>query len=91
MKKFVKLSLYLAFGLLIAVNVFVFVSGMSLSQEINKLEVETKKLKRENMELENKLYQTNSLEFASIFAEDLDFTQKAEPHYLENLGFAKKE
>lgn len=91
MKKIVKLGLYLLFTSLVAVNIFVFVSGMKLSQEINKLELETKKLKQDNMDLENKLYQANSLEFASLFAKDLNFTQKAEPYYLENLGFAKKE
>lgn len=91
MKNYLKLGLYLLFSVLIAANIFIFVSGMKLSQGINKFETETKRLKQENMELENKFYRTNSLEFASIFAKELDLTQKAEPYYLENLGFAKKE
>ncbi len=91
MRKSLKLGLYLIFTALIGINIFVFVSGMNLSQEINRLEAQTKKLKQENMELENKLYESNSLEFAGLFAKELDFSQEAEPYYLDNLGFAKKE
>lgn len=91
MKKFLKLGLYLLFTILICTNIFIFVSSMNLSEDINKLESKTKRLKQENMELENKLYRTNSLESASLYAKELDFTKKASPYYLENLGFAKKE
>ena len=77
------------FAGLIATNAYIFVSSMKLGEKINHFETKTSQLHRENLELKKKLYETNSLQHAASVAAAMNFTQKAEPYYLENLGFAK--
>lgn len=90
MKKTVKLTIWIAFFLLISVNVFIFLSGMKLSKQINYFEKETKRLHQENIDLEKKAYEADSLQYAASVAAQLDFTKKAEPYFLENLRYALK-
>ena len=63
---------------------------MHLSEDINKFELKTKNLKKENMELEANLYRINSLKNTSSMAANLDFTKKANPYFLDNLRVALK-
>lgn len=91
MKNFFKYTSWILLVLLIAANIFTLISGMKLSQEVSYLEKKTKQLRSDNMELEKQLYKTSSLQFAGSVAATLDFTKKAEPYFLENLGFALRE
>lgn len=77
--------------MLIGANIVIFVKSMSLSQQINLFEMETKKLKQENIELEKEAYRINSLQYVSSIAAELGFKKKAEPYFLENLDFALKQ
>ncbi len=79
------------FLVLIGANVFIFLSGMKVSEQINFYETETKKLKQENIDLEKKAYAAESLQNAASVAAQLEFTKKAEPYFLENLRFALNE
>lgn len=88
MKKIGKLIIGISFIALVAVNLYIFVSGMKLSEQIGFFEQETKRLYKENLSLEKKAYEADSLQFAASVAAQLDFAQKAEPYFLENLGFA---
>lgn len=91
MKKFLKYFTYLGFAVLISANIVIFVKSMSLSQQINVFEKGTKRLKQENIELEKEAYRINSLQYVSSVAAELGFKKKAEPYFLENLGFALKQ
>lgn len=88
MKKMGKLLIGVLFLVLIVANSYIFVSGMNISQQISYLEKETKRLNKENLSLQKKAYEADSLQFAASVAAQLDFAQKAEPYFLENLGFA---
>lgn len=74
-------------GLAIA-NIGIFISSMQLSDKITFYDSETKRLKQENLDLEQKIYEINSLQKASSAAAELDFVKKAQPNYLQNLGIA---
>ncbi len=88
MKKMGKLLIGILFLVLIGANLYIFVSGMHLSQQISYLEKETNRLHKENLSLQKKAYEADSLQFAASVAAKLDFAQKEEPYFLENLGFA---
>lgn len=74
-------------GLAIA-NIGIFISSMQLSDKITFYDVETKRLKQVNLDLEQKIYEVNSLQKAASAAAKLEFNKKAEPNYLQNLGIA---
>lgn len=88
MKGSVKLLVWVTFFALIGANIFIFLSGMKLSEKINYFETETKRLRQENIDLETKAYEANSLQRAASVAGELSFTKKAEPYFLESLRFA---
>ncbi len=88
MKKIIKSLVAVSFLALIIANLYIFVSGMSLGQQISYFEQETKRLNKENLTLQKKAYEADSLQFAASVAAQLNFAQKAEPYFLENLGFA---
>lgn len=72
-------------------HISLFVSGITLGNEINKYENMTKNFKQENMDLETKLYSVESLSYAASEAAKLDYTKKASSLYLESLGIAMKQ
>lgn len=74
-------------GLFIA-NVYVFISGVSLSDEIHHFEKETGRLHQENLDMEKKVYDVQSLTYAASIAAEMDFSKKATPTYLENMKYA---
>lgn len=88
MKKTGKILITILFLVMVVANLLIFVSGMNLSQQISYFEQETKRLRRENISLQKKAYEADSLQFAASVAAQLNFAQKAEPYFLENLGFA---
>lgn len=78
------------FTFLIAANIFVFVMSMKQSQDIQDFETKTHRLKLENSDLEEAMYNVNSLQYAASKAAELSFTAKAKPIYLHPLGVAKR-
>lgn len=64
---------------------------MKVSEKITFYEIETKKLKQNNIELEKKAFVANSLQRAASVAAELKFTKKAEPYFLDNLRVALKD
>lgn len=88
MSKKLQFPIVLLFAAICVMHVYLFVSGISFGDEINHFEKETKKLKSENLDLERKLYSIESLTHAASQAAALNFTQKATPVYLNNLGIA---
>lgn len=88
MKKIIKIIVPILFIGLVVINIFIFVSSMSLSQQINSFEKDTQKIRQQNIALEKELYRANSLDYAASVAAKLEFTKKAEPYFLENLKYA---
>ncbi|QQG44818.1 MAG: hypothetical protein HYW86_02810 [Candidatus Roizmanbacteria bacterium] len=70
-------------------QIYLFVSGIKISDNINMYESNIKKLKQDNMELENKLSKIESLGYAASQAAVLKYTKKAAPIYLDKPGIAK--
>jgi len=89
MKNLTKFSVWMLFLVLISANTYVFIHSIKLSDKINHFEKETKILHQENLTLENKIYDVDSLKYASSMAAQLDFTKKAQPEYLDNLQYAR--
>jgi len=89
MKSLTRYSIWVIFLVLVSANIYVFLNSLKLSDEINHFENEIKNLHQENLNIENKIYEVNSLKYAASIASELDFTQKAQPIYLENLKYAK--
>ncbi|MEK7071200.1 MAG: hypothetical protein AAB966_05300 [Patescibacteria group bacterium] len=90
MKKILFPTIWFLFTLLIGANIVVFVSQMQLSERLTKYESGLRNVKQENLLLEQKAVETNSLEYASSMAAEMNFTKKAELNFLENLQFALK-
>ena len=89
MKHLSKFSIWAVFLILVSANVYVFIHSIKLSDKINHYETDIRTLHRENLILENKIYDVNSLKYASSMAAQLDFTQKAQPVFLDNLQYAR--
>lgn len=77
----------LFFGLMIA-NAYVFISGIKLSDELSKFDIEISRLNQENLELEKKLFSYESLNHAASTAAKLNFSNAAPPVYLDEQRFA---
>ncbi len=77
--------------LLVILNIGVFISSIRLADEISFFEIETKKLHRENVELEKEISFYDSYQYAASQAAELGFIKKATPVYLENLQYAFKQ
>lgn len=83
-----KKGIYVVFAGLLVANIYVFMSGVALSDQINKFEGEINRLHQENLDLEKKTYDAESLTYAAEMADKLDFTKKSTPIYLNNLKYA---
>lgn len=79
----------LFFVLLIA-NIFAFVVSMQQGQSIQTFEEKTHALNLENSDLEESMYNINSLQYAASRAAELAFTQQAHPRYLQNIEVARR-
>jgi hypothetical protein len=91
MKTIIKSIFFVVFASLVVANVYIFVSSIKLGERITFYESEIKKLHNANIELEQKVYKVNSLQYSASQAAALDFTKKVEPIYLDKLHFAQKE
>lgn len=69
-------------------NMYVFLSGVALGDEINHYEKEITRLHQENLDIEKKVYDAESLNYAASIAAQLDFSKHATPVYLDNLKYA---
>lgn len=81
-------TVWVLFIALIVCNVYIFISGITLSDEISGFDKNIAKLHQENLELEKKLYDVSSLHYAASVAAQLSFTEKSNPIYWESLKFA---
>jgi hypothetical protein len=79
---------FLFIGLIVG-NVYVFVSGIKLGDEISYFEGKTREFHRQNLELEKQASTFNSYQYAASMAADLKFVKKP-PQYLESLKYALK-
>lgn len=74
--------------LLVVVNLFLFAGSLKIGDQILKTENNIKILKTQNAQLSKKLYSASSLQNLTRQAEDLGFSEKAQPMYLNNLNYA---
>lgn len=73
---------------LVVVNLFVFISGIVISDEINNFELKTDKLHKANLTLEKEVAKLSSLNFAQAQAKEFGFTNSTTPQYIDQLKFA---
>ncbi len=88
MNNLFKTSIWSFLLVLVAANIFLFVSSIGISDKINEFENKTRTLHEENLTLEKKVSNLTSLDFARQKAEEMNFTKIASPTYLEKLGVA---
>jgi cell division protein FtsL len=79
---------WIFFFALMVGNVFVFVQGITLSDEIHTFESEIKRLRQENTELETKIFRAESIVNAASVAADLDYDTKSEPVFFNGNRYA---
>lgn len=91
MKFITKYIIWTIFLILLSANVYIFVHSIKLANEINRFEKEMRAFHQENLILENKIYEVDSLQYAASMAARLDFSEKAQPLYLENLKYARNQ
>lgn len=80
---------FVFFGLMIG-NVYVFMQGISLSDQIHNFESDIKNLRQENTELETRIYKIESITFAASLAAELDYNKKSEPVFFGEKKYALK-
>lgn len=73
---------------LIFINLFVMISGIVISDEINILEQKTDKLHKINLSLEKEVANLSSLKFAAEQAKEFDFSNSSAPQYIDQLKYA---
>lgn len=75
---------------LIILNLFIMISGIMISDEINDFEQKTDKLHKINLTLEKEVANLNSLKFAVEQAKEFDFTNSTAPQYIDQLKYAHR-
>ena len=88
MKNFILRTTWLTVLILIITNLFIFISGIVLSDEINNFELKTDSLRKINLSLEKEVANLGSLKFATEQAKKLGFTSFSSPQSLDQLGYA---
>lgn len=76
------------FIVLAAVNLYIFVAGMYLSDDINRYDTQISKLSEENLRLEKDVYEAESLQYAASLSASLNFTEKSQPVFFDSLKYA---
>ncbi|PIP63236.1 hypothetical protein CO165_03340 [Candidatus Roizmanbacteria bacterium CG_4_9_14_3_um_filter_33_18] len=84
---FLKTTGLIMTGLVIA-NLFVFISGIVISDEINNFEQKTDNLHKINLTLEKEAANLGSIKFALSQAKEFGFTNSTAPQYIDQLKFA---
>jgi len=75
---------------LIIFNLFVMISGIVISDEINGFEQKTDKLHKANLTLEKEVAKLSSLKFAQEQAKEYNFTNSSAPQYIDQLKYAHR-
>lgn len=88
MNRLLQYGIWIILPVLILVNMFVFVSGIVLGDQIGRFEKESKKVHEQNVALKQKTSHLDSLEYAASTAASLDFVKRSSPIVLENLKYA---
>ena len=78
------------FILLVGCNLYILASSFKLESSINFYEREIAMYHQENVELEKKAYQVDSLNYSASEAARLSFVKEVEPMYLDKLQYALK-
>lgn len=73
---------------LVIANLFAFISGIVLSDEINSFEFKTENLRKVNLTLEKEAAKLSSLKFAREQAEKFEFSNSSNPQSFDQLGYA---
>ena len=89
MKKIISNLIWIFLLTLIFFNGYTFVCGIQSASDFNQMEEKIISLRRENRELETKVYEMDSLEYAASRAADLSFVKKVTPMYLESFKYAR--
>ncbi|MEK7495355.1 MAG: hypothetical protein AAB788_04380 [Patescibacteria group bacterium] len=76
-------------GLVIA-NLFVFISGIVISDEINNFEQKTDNLHKINLTLEKEAANLGSIKFAQSQAKEFGFINSTVPQYIDQLKYAHR-
>ncbi len=88
MKNIFLRTTWLIMFILVFANLFMFISGIVLSDEINNFELKTDSLRKNNLTLEKEAANLGSLKFAQEQAKKLQFTNSSLPQSLDKLGYA---
>ena len=88
MKFILKNFIWLFFIGLVIGNVYIFISGIQLGNEVNRYEGEINRLHQENTDLEKKVFEVESLRHTASMAAQLDFTEQSTPLILDNSKYA---
>lgn len=91
MKYSFRFIIWTFFGILLFGNIYIFILGIKLGTDINSYEIETQKLKDNNIELEKKAYAVESLQYAASKAAEMNFTVKSSPIFPDNFVYAFKD
>lgn len=84
----VKIGAGLVFLTLIVGNIVIFAKSVSLSDNIVRLEQDIRTVRKENNQLEQKLYKKDSLTRIGKLAPKLGFTKEAQPYLIDNADYA---
>lgn len=88
MKNIFLRTTWLIVFVLVFVNLFISISGIVLSDEINNFELKADSLRKANLTLEKETANLGSLKFAQEQAKELGFTSLSAPQSLDKLGYA---
>jgi hypothetical protein len=88
MKFFFRNFIWIFFTGLILGNVYIFLSGIQLSNDVNRYEQEIKRLHSENTDLEKQVFEIESLRYTASMAATLNFTEQPAPIILDNSKYA---
>ncbi len=89
MKKYLNIFIPCILLILVIANALIIVRGLKLSDEIYRFESQTKNIKKQNSELEKKLYDASSLQYAASQAARLGYTKNAPAYSLTVLKQAR--
>jgi len=88
MNNLIKAIVSFFFIALVVANAAIFVVEIKSSTEVTRMETELENLKQSNIDLENRLGEVSSLEYAASMAAAMNFSKKAVPTYLDSLKYA---
>jgi hypothetical protein len=88
MKTILKYTIPVILVMSLVGNIYIFLQGMALSDDINRYERNSAKLHQENLDLEENIYAIGSLYNAASLAAQLDFTKQSVPVYINDLKYA---